>query len=261
MAGFVRELKADFRSRVPLVIWVLVSLAVGVAGPFGSYGQMSLAERLLFWAPVLAIGIAVSTVIRAFVYGWLNLHGRLSGPFLATALICLVLCPPLYVLVHVLFANASAGIPSLGELVLLLASVSLGVCAVRESVRPTLPALAEGDPVSDPLGSRLIRRLDPALQGDLIALTVRDHYVEVTTTTGSTSLLMRLSDAIAEAEPVEGVQVHRSHWVAWDAVDRVEREAGKLMLVLRTGQKVPVSRANRAKVEERFGEEPASSAA
>ena len=58
-----------------------------------------------------------------------------------------------------------------------------------------------------------------------------------------------------------GEQVHRSHWVAWEAIAGVERDEGKMQLILRNGQKIPVSRANRPKVDARFGVEAASSAA
>ncbi|GAB1478292.1 LytTR family DNA-binding domain-containing protein [Paracoccaceae bacterium] len=261
MTGFVNELKADFRSRIPVVIWLVVTLAIAVTGPFGSYGQMSLLARLAFWAPVMAVGIAVASMIRAFVSGPLGMREHLSGSLLAAGLICVAVCPPLYLLVRLFFEPAQSGIPGFGELVLLVGSVSLGVCAVRHSVKAEGQTRTPEEPVPEPALSRLMRRLEPELRGELWSLSVRDHYVEVATSAGSASLLMRLSDAIHEAEPVEGEQVHRSHWVAWEAVAGVDREEGKMHLILRNGQKIPVSRANRPKVDARFGVEPASSAA
>lgn len=71
------------------------------------------------------------------------------------------------------------------------------------------------------------------------------------TSAGPSSLLMRFSDAIEETLGVPGAQVHRSHWVAWDAVTGVEREPGKLFLILTDGSRIPVSRAHRDKLEER----------
>ena len=64
------------------------------------------------------------------------------------------------------------------------------------------------------------------------------------------SLLLRFSDAIAEVEE-EGAQVHRSHWVAWAAVEAVERDGIKLFLRLKSGARVPVSKNNREKLEAR----------
>jgi len=76
----------------------------------------------------------------------------------------------------------------------------------------------------------------------LIALIVEDHYVDIVTDKGRTLVLMRLADAIREAAPVPGLQVHRSHWVAFDAVVRAQRSEGKVMLELSNGMRLPVSR-------------------
>jgi DNA-binding LytR/AlgR family response regulator len=54
---------------------------------------------------------------------------------------------------------------------------------------------------------------------------------------------MRLADAIRETGMVPGLQIHRSHWVAKDAVAKVHRSEGKLMLELRNGMRLPVSRS------------------
>ncbi len=47
---------------------------------------------------------------------------------------------------------------------------------------------------------RLFQRIAPEAHGDLISISVRDHYVDVVTSAGQASLLMRLSDAMAEAD-------------------------------------------------------------
>lgn len=70
-----------------------------------------------------------------------------------------------------------------------------------------------------------------------------DHYVDVTTDQGHALVLTRLSDAMRETAPIQGLQVHRSHWVALDAVRRTTRQAGKPMLELENGTLVPVSRS------------------
>jgi DNA-binding LytR/AlgR family response regulator len=51
-----------------------------------------------------------------------------------------------------------------------------------------------------------------------------------------------MGDAVAELSGYPGLQIHRSHWVAIDAVDGLERENGKTYALLRDGRKLPVSR-------------------
>ena len=75
-------------------------------------------------------------------------------------------------------------------------------------------------------------------------MSVQDHYVEVTTTAGSSLLLMRLSDAMRETGDVEGLQVHRSHWVARAHVTAAKREGDKAILTLSDGRNLPASRSH-----------------
>ena len=59
---------------------------------------------------------------------------------------------------------------------------------------------------------------------------------------GRAELLLRFSDALTEVDGLEGAQVHRSHWVAWEAVIGSERDGARLFLRLADGDRVPVSR-------------------
>jgi DNA-binding LytR/AlgR family response regulator len=79
---------------------------------------------------------------------------------------------------------------------------------------------------------------------------MQDHYVEIVTEAGAHLVLLRLSDAMAEAAPTPGLQVHRSHWVAERAVAGAKREDGRLRLVLVDGTEIPVSRGRARAVRE-----------
>ncbi|MBD3762204.1 LytTR family DNA-binding domain-containing protein, partial [Rhizorhabdus sp.] len=52
----------------------------------------------------------------------------------------------------------------------------------------------------------------------------------------------RLRDAIAELNGLDGMQVHRSWWVARDAVRRWHRDGRAFTLELVNGLQVPVAR-------------------
>jgi len=109
--------------------------------------------------------------------------------------------------------------------------------------------------MADARGSTLptpdfFRRIPPALGRDLMALEMEDHYLRIHTALGSDLILLRLRDALTELGPKRGRQVHRSWWVADGAVASVERDSGKLVLVLRNGLRVPVSKTFREPVKE-----------
>lgn len=251
MAGFLAALRADVRSGMPVIIWLILTLAVVISGPFGSYASHGLMERFLYWPPILAIAVAMSVTLRAFVGGGLGLRNSVKAAFLTAFFGAIALSPLIFLAVTQIFDPVFGGIFGFSEIFLTVGSLSLGVSSLRvaaepAAVAPALPAVVVADL------PRLLRRLDPGLQGDLWAITVRDHYVDVQTSAGKASLLLRFSDAIAEAEPVAGAQVHRSHWVAWDGVGSVCREGGKMRLALKNGLQVPVSRNHRDKVDARF---------
>ena len=73
---------------------------------------------------------------------------------------------------------------------------------------------------------------------------MEDHYVRAHTALGSDLVLMRLRDAVAELGDIDGLQVHRSWWVARHAVSDVRRDGRNVRLLLDTGLEAPVSRAN-----------------
>ena len=57
-------------------------------------------------------------------------------------------------------------------------------------------------------------------------------------------MLLRFSDALQDVAPTPGLQVHRSHWVSYDAIDKAERRGDAAQLILTNGSSVPVSRGN-----------------
>ena len=90
---------------------------------------------------------------------------------------------------------------------------------------------------------KFLERLPLKLRGgELWAVEAEDHYLRLHTSLGQDLILLRLADAIAELEGVEGAQVHRSWWVSRDAIAEAERGDGRATLTLKDGSQVPVSR-------------------
>jgi len=79
-------------------------------------------------------------------------------------------------------------------------------------------------------------------RGELICLEMSDHYLKVYTDKGHHMLLMRFKDAIEKLKNVNGIQTHRSWWVALSHVKMVTREGRKQLLEMSNNLKVPVSR-------------------
>jgi DNA-binding LytR/AlgR family response regulator len=77
---------------------------------------------------------------------------------------------------------------------------------------------------------------------------MEDHYVRVHTEGGSRLVLATLNQAMVAVENADGMQVHRSWWVARKAVVRPVAEGRNLRLQLVNGVVAPVARSAVAKV-------------
>jgi hypothetical protein len=120
---------------------------------------------------------------------------------------------------------------------------------------PSLAAPWPGDDTGDSPdtdAASFLARLPPAIGRDLVAITADLHYLQVETRRGRATLLGGLAEA-ERALGSRGLRVHRSHWVAVDAVRRVARGAGGWHCELASGTRVPVSRRRVAEVRARFG--------
>jgi DNA-binding LytR/AlgR family response regulator len=90
---------------------------------------------------------------------------------------------------------------------------------------------------------KLKARLDSRFkEANILAVSSEDHYLRVYTDRGEALILMRLYDAINALEGIEGSQVHRSWWLARNAVDATIRLDGRPAFRLKNGQTVPISR-------------------
>jgi DNA-binding LytR/AlgR family response regulator len=116
---------------------------------------------------------------------------------------------------------------------------------VRAPLSHQTPAVVEPAPSISPetpvVPNRLLSRLPSHVRGQIIALEMEDHYVRVHTDRGSALVLLRLSDAMAEVAAIAGRQVHRSWWVAADAIEHFERVGRAGQIRLRNGLIAPVS--------------------
>jgi DNA-binding LytR/AlgR family response regulator len=86
----------------------------------------------------------------------------------------------------------------------------------------------------------------PVNAGDILAVHAEDHYLRLYSSTGSQLVYMTMSDALAQLEGADGLQVHRSWWVARRAVGHAVRRGRRAHLHLTCGAIAPVARARLA---------------
>lgn len=232
--------------------------------PFDS-GGLPFALRLAYWTVLLgALGLAFPLAVR--------LVRRLARAHAVSALVilgaaCAVAALPLWALVEgldwvlaaviaPLFGRSDvAEAPFAGGFLTLMATY-VSVCLVTALIvggisllqlaasRRSVPVKAVAEP-----GVRFLSRLPAGVAGELVCIRMEDHYLRVTTRNGEALILMRMRDALGELKDYPGLQVHRSWWVAADAVVRLARSGRRLEVVLKNGTRAPVSSTHRGQVE------------
>jgi DNA-binding LytR/AlgR family response regulator len=233
----LREMRTHLGRPVTLVALAGVSAVLALAGPFGTLDSLTVAGRLGYWGAVVVATYATGTAIGITLGARLAQHAaatRIAVISLATATAVTAVVVVLNVLLLGTMPDAVGGMPTLAAIFAVAAIVSTTLQITDRT--DTRAAMDTPPPLLD--------RLPLDRRGALVALSVEDHYVRVRTTRGETMLLMRLGDAIREAAPTPGLQVHRSHWVATGAVRAARREGDRAVLQMTVGGDIPASRSH-----------------
>ena len=236
----LRETQAHFSSPRTWIAILIVGVLIGLTGPFNTFQYIALLPRLAYWLVLCAACYAIGFFGATGLETWLGPH--LRPRWLRLLVTGLLPGIPIAFFVHLTnglsFGFTENGLIGLVTLLVYCPLIALGI-TVASALAATPAPIAEITPQTP----TLLERLPRPLRGRLLHLAVADHYVDVTTERGHALVLIRLSDAMRETAPVQGLQVHRSHWVALDAVRRSTRQAGKPVLELENGTLVPVSRS------------------
>ena len=102
-------------------------------------------------------------------------------------------------------------------------------------------ALCTGSQTQSENAVALMQRLPWEKCGPMVSLRAEDYDVCVTTVNGTNLLLIRLSDAIKEVGDTRSMQIHRSHWVALDQIQKVERSSDRGKVTMKDESSCPIS--------------------
>ncbi|MEL6519046.1 MAG: LytTR family DNA-binding domain-containing protein, partial [Pseudomonadota bacterium] len=220
-----------------------VSLLIGFIGPFGTFDDLPLLSRLAYWLIVCPATFWVGFLPAALGFAAAERAG--VGALPALILSALASSVPVTLLLagmhHLVFSQ-----PFWREVLTLfpyIAIVSVAVIGVFDQ----LVAGRAAPPSSPATTPSWLEHLPDHLGRDLIVLQAQDHYVMAETPRGQALIRACLRDAEAALGPY-GLRVHRSWWVARDAIDAYTYRGGAPVITLRTGREVPVGRAYRKRV-------------
>lgn len=254
--------------RALLELWAMFVMAavVGFLGPFGTYHDTTVADRVAEWWQLL---MGAYLFVRPWIVAlrwvaevtWLPSRVLVLWGVVATS-------APLAMLWRHIGQDAYRELEGYAGLLPFALLCALAVLAIEiwaEQANERLRSRRGGAPGDLNLASAqtvsgqhdecaappvqagevrpmLLDRLSPAFKGPIIALQSEDHYVRVHGMGSSELVLLRLRDAITEMSGVAGEQVHRSWWVSRGGIDSLEQVGRAWLIRLRNGETAPVAR-------------------
>ena len=248
-----------------LAQYLLIAILLVFLQPFGMFPGQPLV-RLGYWLAILAIfGMAMMPVTAKIIRstGAFDDFSRWSGIF---GCVLFATMPMTFVvhaieywgwsiasarlgedLTHMRPSRDAAGLIALFSQLLAINLLAIGVNSLFILALHGLQSEEKSKAVA---GIRFLSRLPDHLGTQLLHLQMEDHYLRATTVNGSDLILMRFRDALQELSDFDGFQVHRSWWVARNAVTKLSRQGRKIELLMMDGTRVPVSAAFRKTAED-----------
>ena len=233
----LREMQIITRSWRLWLTFGAVVLLFAVTGPYGTAEKLAFLPRFAYWLLLhagawffaLAFAIIADVALWPFIG---NMILRMQvGSLLAALPIGLVIAiserswfgVPLTWSGY--FAGLLVTLP-LSAIFCVISYLAMSGAALPDGTRQPAPlAAAAKDPRDD---VPLLDRLAVENRGRLQHISVEDHYCRIRTARGSELILLRFADAIRETGTADGIQVHRSHWVAREFAAGFRSVNGKL---------------------------------
>lgn len=200
------------------------------------------APRLLYWLGIVALNVGALETTQGKLKRTLR-----SSRAASRAVGWIILVLPLNTLSLLSCKLLFGGQPTINGFVFLLPGTAAITAMLQCMLAYAKAPSTRPDAVEDvPEKSELVRAMPLQLrQAQILALEAEDHYVRIHTTAGQTLVRMRLTDAIQHVGE-DGVQPHRSWWVARRAIASLNGTSKRAMLTLVSGQTVPISRKARS---------------
>ncbi len=225
-----------------LAITLVAAGFLAFANAFGVHGD--LLGRFAYWLGLMLGGFVWGTFVsrKFFPPGNRPTGSMWRRALLASSSIAVPYTAVVALVTWRLFGTSFATPLAAANLV----GTVLAITLIMVVLNTLVERQAEGFTQAAPAGAapaKFLARLPVKLAGgEVWAVEAEDHYLRLHTSQGQDLILMRLSDAIAELQGIEGAQVHRSWWVARTAIVEAVRGDGRATLTLKDGAEVPVSR-------------------
>lgn len=228
------------RLSLDLLLFAFVGLVMAELGPYRTLDAPYVMRTAYWLLAVFGSGLAGIAIER-------SIARHVRGFWLRILIASLAITPPVTLYVYVLNA-VMLDLPRRWWLLPQLAWQVLVVMLLLMTLRGLLwrrvveTRTVVAPPLPEAEREFRLRLSAKRRTARLIAIEAEDHYVRVHTDTGSELLQMRFSDALHELERAYGYRLHRSWWVAAEAIEAVRWTRGSGEARLPGGLVAPISR-------------------
>lgn len=251
LLSFVRGNTGEGRHRLMIGAAMILSCAIILSAlEPGATREMPFVWALLNWILHLAFGIAILALLAI---GAVRIGISDGRAVIAAVLLMPIFMAPLSLALEALTALAlkrpppdptgywdelrRVAIPAIGLTTLVV--VAVVKAAEFTILRHTYITARFGKP---PQLQSIFPELSHDVGNDLVSLSANDHYVHLRTTQANVMLSRKFVDCVNLLAPIQGVQVHRSHWVRLQQIAQVRTNGSSYLCIMKDGSKVPVSR-------------------
>lgn len=234
----------------------MASLITAIIGPFSTYFYFSFPERLLYWGGLIMGLLFPAYLVRIIIYRYIT-GSHLRQDLVAATILSFIIGPVVWVFNRFLMGFDLASPAFLAEHIGIVFMISLVPVMIRAYLRmclgefhakdvvvsagPHVESPVEPAPILTEGQTAFLRRLDPDKRGDVRRVSADDHHLHVWTDRGGSKLRLRFGDALEELIEFDGARIHRSHWVAFNAIEAVEPDGRRHVVKLDCGSQLPVS--------------------
>jgi len=235
----LREMRSLFTAPKTLAAMLILGVMLGLVGPFSTFEFFEPVPRVAYWIGMVFFGYGAGAFGGGLAVNRINQIWK--SPNVWFLILCAGLGSGILVSITVILVNAAVlgdwEINGFSGALTVVYCVLISICVAALHVL----FLREDRPGASKQ-IEILARLQIQNRGQLLYMSMQDHYVNVVTSRGQELLLMRLSDAMKEAAGVDGLKIHRSHWIAREGIKRVDRQSGNYVVEMLDGTKLPISR-------------------
>ncbi|MFW2587221.1 LytTR family DNA-binding domain-containing protein [Sagittula sp. SSi028] len=242
----------DTQIYVAMIFFVLVATDAP-----GLQGNISFGELVFIWALAMATFLFGQGFVMAGLAAIQLRTGRFAFPDAGKTLLSMV---PSILLGEVAVRYMTDGAIGFGSLPQYFFYYIVCEIFLLIYVRYIMPNCIEDEPDDSPEPEdikeiavvperQILIGANPVALKKLHHMQAQEHHVHVVLSDETMTHRARLSDIIAQTENKDGIQPHRSWWVAAHAARDLQRTGGKHVLVLNDGTQVPVARSRVAEVQ------------